>query len=81
MSLTLPVFALLIGLGNLFGVGAGTYISRLLGAKDYSKSKFVSSFSIYGGIALGLIVIAFLAVTSDQIAAISGARGETLANK
>ncbi len=33
------------------------YISRLLGAKDYSKSKFVSSFSIYGGIALGLIVI------------------------
>ncbi|RZH96543.1 MATE family efflux transporter, partial [Staphylococcus condimenti] len=51
ISLTLPVFAILMGLGHLFGVGAGTYISRLLGAKDYSKSKFVSSFSIYGGIA------------------------------
>ena len=54
ISLTLPVFAILMGLGNLFGVGAGTYISRLLGVKDYSKSKFVSSFSIYGGIALDL---------------------------
>ena len=29
ISLTLPVFAILMGLGNLFGVGAGTYISRL----------------------------------------------------
>ncbi len=60
-------------------VGAGTYISRLLGAKDYSKSKFVSSFSIYGGIALGLIVILVALPFSDQIAAILGARGETLA--
>lgn len=68
-----------MGLGNLFGVGAGTYISRLLGAKDYSKSKFVSSFSIYGGIALGLIVILIALPFSDQIAAILGARGETLA--
>ncbi|HHE7654437.1 TPA: multidrug efflux MATE transporter MepA [Staphylococcus aureus] len=79
ISLTLPVFAILRGLGNLFGVGAGTYISRLLGAKDYSKSKFVSSFSIYGGIALGLIVILVTLPFSDQIAAILGARGETLA--
>ena len=78
ISLTLPVFAILMGLGNLFGVGAGTYISRLLGAKDYSKSKFVSSFSIYGG-ALGLIVILVALPFSDQIAAILGARGETLA--
>ncbi|HDA2600633.1 TPA: multidrug efflux MATE transporter MepA [Staphylococcus aureus] len=79
ISLTLPVFAILMGLGNLFGVGEGTYISRLLGAKDYSKSKFVSSFSIYGGIALGLIVILVALPFSDQIAAILGARGETLA--
>ncbi|HDI7546657.1 TPA: multidrug efflux MATE transporter MepA [Staphylococcus aureus] len=79
ISLTLPVFAILMGLGNLFGVGAGTYISRLLGAKDYSKSKFVSSFSIYGGIALGLIVILVTLPFSDQIVAILGARGETLA--
>ncbi|HCW7708652.1 multidrug efflux MATE transporter MepA [Staphylococcus aureus] len=79
ISLTLPVFAILMGLANLFGVGAGTYISRLLGAKDYSKSKFVSSFSIYGGIALGLIVILVTLPFSDQIAAILGARGETLA--
>ncbi|KAA0800081.1 multidrug efflux MATE transporter MepA [Staphylococcus argenteus] len=79
ISLTLPVFAILMGLGNLFGIGGGTYISRLLGAKDYSKSKFVSSFSIYGGILLGIIVILATIPFSDQIAMILGAKGETLA--
>ncbi|MBE5675714.1 multidrug efflux MATE transporter MepA [Staphylococcus sp. SS87] len=79
ISLTLPVFAILMGLGNLFGIGGGTYISRLLGAKDYSKSKFVSSFSIYGGIVLGIIVILATIPFSDQIAMILGAKGETLA--
>ncbi|MBM6423497.1 MATE family efflux transporter, partial [Streptococcus suis] len=56
ISLTLPIFAALMGFGNLFGVGGGTYISRLLGAKDYSKSKYVSSFSIYGGLLFGIII-------------------------
>lgn len=79
ISLALPVFAILMGLGNLFGIGGGTYISRLLGAKDYSKSKFVSSFSIYGGILLGIIVILATIPFSDQIAMILGAKGETLA--
>lgn len=79
ISLTLPVFAILMGLGNLFGIGGGTYISRLLGAKDYSKSKFVSSFSIYGGIVLGIIVILATIPFSNQIAMILGAKGETLA--
>ncbi|BCN87375.1 multidrug efflux MATE transporter MepA [Staphylococcus argenteus] len=79
ISLTLPIFAILMGLGNLFGIGGGTYISRLLGAKDYSKSKFVSSFSIYGGILLGIIVILATIPFSDQIAMILGAKGETLA--
>lgn len=76
ISLTLPVFAILMGLGNLFGIGGGTYISRLLGAKDYSKSKFVSSFSIYGGILLGIIVILATIPFSDQIAMILGAKAK-----
>lgn len=79
ISLTLPIFALLMGFGNLFGVGGGTYISRLLGAKDYSKSKYVSSFSIYSGIILGIIIILVTLPFSDQIAGILGAKGETLA--
>ena len=78
ISLTLPIFAVLMGLGNLFGIGGGTYISRLLGAKDYVKTKFVSSFSIYGGLILGVIVILMTIFATEQIAHLLGARGETL---
>lgn len=78
ISLTLPIFAVLMAFGNLFGVGGGTYISRLLGAKDYTKSHYVSSFSIYSSLVLGLIIAVVTLPFTDQIASILGASGETL---
>lgn len=33
LALTLPLFAAFMALGNLIGIGAGTFISRLLGEK------------------------------------------------
>ena len=78
ISLTLPIFAVLMGFGNLFGVGGGTFISRLLGAKDYSKGKHVGSFSTYAGFILGIIIAMIALPFTDQIAHILGASGETL---
>lgn len=78
ISLTLPIFAVLMAFGNLFGVGGGTYISRLLGAKDYTKTNYVSSFSIYSSIALGIIIAIITLPFTDQIASVLGASGETL---
>ena len=78
ISLTLPIFSVMMAFGNLFGVGGGTYISRLLGAKDYTKSLFVSSFSIYSSFVLGIIILLVALPFTDQIASISGASGETL---
>lgn len=66
ITLTLPVFAILMALGNLIGVGGGTFISRLLGEKKFQQIKEVSSFSFYASIALGIITIlvGILAVNS-----------------
>ncbi len=54
VSLSLPLFFLLMSFGNLFGVGGATYISRLLGLKEYEKIKHVSTFCFYGMISLGV---------------------------
>ena len=78
ISLTLPIFSVMMAFGNLFGVGGGTYISRLLGAKDYTKSHFVSSFSIYSSFVLGIIILLVALPFTDQIASVLGASGETL---
>lgn len=78
ISLTLPIFSVMMAFGNLFGVGGGTYISRLLGAKDYTKSHFVSSFSIYSSFVLGIIILLVALPFTNQIASVLGASGETL---
>ncbi|WP_144510853.1 MATE family efflux transporter [Bacillus sp. FJAT-22090] len=58
LALTLPLFAIIMALGNLVGMGSGTFISRLLGEKKYDDVKHVSSFAFYSSLVLGLIVIA-----------------------
>lgn len=50
----------------------------MLGAKDYSKSKVISSFSIYSSLILGIIVAALAFPFTDQIAQVLGASGETV---
>ncbi|MGJ7912100.1 MATE family efflux transporter [Neobacillus sp. LXY-1] len=58
LALTLPLFAIIMALGNLIGMGSGTFISRLLGEKKYHDVKHVSSFAFYSSLILGLIVMA-----------------------
>lgn len=58
LALTLPLFAVIMALGNLIGVGSSAFISRLLGEKKYSDVKHVSSFAFYSSLVLGLIAIA-----------------------
>ncbi|QHT62562.1 MATE family efflux transporter [Paenibacillus lycopersici] len=58
LALTLPLFAAIMALGNLIGVGSSAFISRLLGEKRYDVVKHASSFAFYSSLALGLIVMA-----------------------
>ena len=53
-SLILPVFNICIPLANLFSIGGGTLISRLLGVGEDAEAKKVSavSFMCAGGVAL-----------------------------
>lgn len=46
VSLVSPWFNLLTALGNLFGLGGGSLVSRMLGSKNHEDIKHVSSFSI-----------------------------------
>ncbi|WP_123042532.1 MATE family efflux transporter [Cohnella candidum] len=58
LALTLPLFAAIMALGNLIGIGSGAFISRLLGEKKYEDVKHVSSFAFYSSLVLGVIVMA-----------------------
>lgn len=78
VSLTMPIFFLLMAFGNIFGIGGGSYISRLLGERKINAIKHTSAFSFYGSIALGLIgMVAFL-VFMDPVLRMVGASDNTI---
>ena len=55
VSLVSPWFNLLTALGNLFGLGGGSLISRMLGRQNHKDIRKVSAFSVWGGAATTLV--------------------------
>lgn len=55
VSLVSPWFNLLTALGNLFGLGGSSLISRLMGAQNRKDVRYVATFSIWGGAAAALL--------------------------
>ena len=87
LTFSLPVFALLMAVGGVYGVGGGTYITRLLGsqegqATDAAASALriqqVSSFTMWGAIATGAVVGVVGLALSTPIAVAVGASGAAL---
>ncbi|MGG4483218.1 MATE family efflux transporter [Paenibacillus illinoisensis] len=77
LALTLPLFAAIMALGNLIGIGSGTFISRLLGEQKYDDVKHVSSFALYSSLVLGILVMAIGLPLIDPIVHGLGATTES----
>ena len=62
-SICLPLFMLLTGMANLFGIGGASLISRSLGEGDHSHAAKASAFSIWGAgctaFAYGVLIYIF----------------------
>lgn len=78
ISVTYPLGQVVVGLGLLFGNGAASYISRLLGQRKNAQANKVASTAIYSGIALGIIFIALSLFFLTPILQLMGATDEIL---
>lgn len=56
ISLAFPVFMVIQAIGNVFGNGAPSYISRCLGAKQHDEVRKTSAVSVYISSAITVIV-------------------------
>ena len=54
-AICLPLFMLLTGMANLFGIGGASLISRSLGKGDFEHAKKASAFSIWTAGAVALV--------------------------
>ena len=50
VSLATPVFMIFMALGNLFGIGGTSAISRALGEKKMERAKHISAFCAYAAL-------------------------------
>lgn len=78
VSLCAPVFTFMIAMGDIFGLGGSSVISRLFGAGKTEDGKRLSVFSFYGSAACGLLIMALLLVFQTPLLKMLGATPETM---
>ncbi len=78
VSLLLPVFNISITFANLFGIGGGTLISRLMGAGRDNEAKTVSAFCFYMTIIFAGLFSLLMFAFMEDILRILGASEDTL---
>lgn len=80
VTLGAPVFSFMLAVGDIFGLGGSALISRLLGDRDYAQVKRLSSFCLYAGIAISLVISALMLTFEQPILTLLGATPATRAD-
>jgi putative MATE family efflux protein len=78
VSVTMPLFLLLIALGNLFGVGGCAFVSRSLGEGKTDKIKTISSFCVYSSIVASIILGVLFIIFRKPLLYLIGASDNTV---
>ena len=77
-SLVLTLFLSLVALANIFGVGGGNLIARLLGKNDREEAKKAASYSILLAVIVALCYSVVCLVFEDPLLRLLGASENTL---
>ncbi len=77
LTLAFPLYMVLTGIGNLFGIGANSRISRSLGEGDRKKARQTSAFAIWGGLVVAAVLMLILGIFLKPILTSMGASSET----
>lgn len=72
------LFFMLNALANLFGVGGGSLLSRLLGEKREQDARRVGAFSIYGSLMLAAVYSLICFLFTQPLARLLGASDNTI---
>ena len=77
VSLTNPIFILLMAFANMLGMGGSAVLSVALGAKDEKRAKNAAAFVTYASLFLGILAAAVMLFFMNPILALFGANAET----
>ncbi len=77
VSLAFPVFMVIQAVGNIFGNGAPSYISRCLGANREEEARRTSAVSVYVSVGITLVMTLLCLLCMEPILHVLGASVDT----
>ena len=77
-TITLTMVMLNVAFSNLFGVGGGSLVARLMGRREPGYARQVSAFSVYGAITLAVTYSVLIGVFLDPVLRLLGASDATI---
>ena len=77
-TITLTMVMLNVAFSNLFGVGCGSLVARLMGRKDPGNARRVSAFGVYGAMGLAVIYSVVVGLFMDPMLRLLGASDATI---
>ena len=78
VSLCAPMFTLMVAMGDIFGLGGSSLISRLLGKGEEQRVRHVSAFCCYGALLWGVLIGAAMLLFRTPILTLLGAKSDTM---
>ena len=78
-TITLAIMLMNISFANLFGIGGGSHMARLMGAGKSDEARSVSAFSAYGTVCIALAYSLLIGVFMNPILRLLGASDQTIA--
>ena len=78
VSLSFPLFFIVVSIANLIGIGGGSLISRMLGSNRPEEAKRISSFGFWTGIVLAAIYSVTIYSVMEPLLLLLGASPNTL---
>ncbi len=77
-TVTLTMVMMNVALSNLFGIGGGSLVARLMGVNNTGKAKQVSAFSVYGSLCVAALYSLLIGLFLDPVLRFLGASEATL---
>ncbi|MFZ7121444.1 MAG: MATE family efflux transporter [Eubacteriaceae bacterium] len=77
ISICFPIFMIIQALGNLFSTGGASFISRMLGEKEYEKANKGAAISYYSSIIMAVFTSIVILIFINPIINMIGASDQT----
>ena len=77
-TVTLAIMLMNISFANLFGIGGGSHMARLMGAGKGDEARSVSAFSAYGTVCIAILYSLLIGVFMNPILRVLGASDQTI---